>query len=296
MIKITETKLSFYKKRIKSFVGQLLESRLGLIGVFILVFFIFISVFANYLSSYPILATKGNPRDRLLPPNRKYLLGTDEMGRDLATQIMYGGRISLAVGFLAAIISGVIGTAVGLAAGYFGGRVENLLMRITDIILVIPGLPLMIVLAAILGTSIWNIIIVISIIGWTGTARVVRAQVLSLKERPFIESVKAIGASDFRILLYHLLPNVLPLIVAQMILRIGNAILTEASLSFLGLGDPTIISWGMILHWAFSVGALSANYWWYIIPPGICITLVALGFTFVGYALDQIVNPRMRMR
>jgi peptide/nickel transport system permease protein len=124
----------------------------------------------------------------------------------------------------------------------------------------------------------------------------VRAQVLSLKERPFIESSKAIGASDFRIIWKHLLPNVFPLVLAQMILGIGSAILSEASLSFLGLGDPLNISWGMILHWAFSSGSLSSNYWWFILPPGICITLVALGFTFTGYALDEIVNPRMRGR
>jgi peptide/nickel transport system permease protein len=209
---------------------------------------------------------------------------------------MYGGRISLLIGLLAAIISGGIGTAIGLTAGYFGGWKEELLMRITDMVLVIPYLPLMIVLAAILGTSFWNIIFVIAITGWTGTSRLIRAQVLSLKERAFIESSKAIGSSDLRIIGVHLFPNIFPLIVAQMILGIGSAILSEAALSFLGLGDPTRTSWGMTLHWAFGVGALSSNYWWYIIPPGICITLISLGFTFVGYALDQIVNPRIRRR
>jgi len=290
------TKYSLYKKRIRDFISQYKESKLGLLGVAILIFFVFISVFANYLSDYPIGTTEGNLRDRFHPPSRKYILGTDDVGRDLATQIMYGGRISLLIGFFSALISGGIGTLVGLAAGHFGGWKENVLMRATDIIMVIPGLPFMIVLAAILGSSFWNIILVIAIRGWTGTARVVRSQILSLKERPFIESVKAIGAGDYRVIFLHLLPNVFPLIVAQMVLRIGSAIISEASLSFLGLGDPIHISWGMILHWAFSCGALSANYWWYLIPPGICITLVALGFTFVGYALDQIVNPRIRRR
>jgi peptide/nickel transport system permease protein len=209
---------------------------------------------------------------------------------------MYGGRISLLIGFLAAFTSGGFGTIIGLTAGYFGGWKEDVLMRITDIVLVIPRLPLMLVLSALLGTSFWNIIFVISITTWTGTARIVRAQVLTLKERAFIESSKAIGASDLRIIGVHLLPNVFPLILAQMVLGIGGAILQESALSFLGLGDPLSISWGMILHWAFSAGALSSNYWWFIIPPGICITLVALGFTFVGYALDQIVNPRIRSR
>lgn len=287
---------SIYRRRLSTFVGQFRESKLGIVGLLILMIFLFTSTFANHLSDYSTKATQGNLRDRFSPPSQKYLLGTDDVGRDILTLLMYGGRISLLIGFLAAFLSGGIGTIVGLTAGYFGGWKEDVLMRITDIVLVIPGLPLMLVLAAILGTSFWNIIFVISIIGWTGTARIVRAQVLSLKERAFIESSKAIGASDLRIIGVHLLPNVFPIILAQMVLGIGSAILSEASLSFLGLGDPLSISWGMILHWAFSSGALSSNYWWFIIPPGICITLVALGFTFVGYALDQIVNPRIRRR
>ena len=293
---MSRNRLVLYKKRLRFFFNQFKESKLGIIGAIILLFFIFISIFANYLSPYTIKATESNLKDRLQPPNHKYWLGTDDVGRDILTQIMYGGRISLLIGVTAAVISGGIGTLVGLIAGYFGGWKEDILMRVTDIILVIPGLPLMIVLAAILGTSFWNIILVISITGWTGTARVVRAQVLSLKERPFIESVKAIGAGDLRIIGLHLLPNVFPLISAQIVLRIGSAILSEASLSFLGLGDPLHVSWGIILHWAFAAGALSGNYWWFIIPPGVCITLVALGFTFVGYAIDQILNPRIRRR
>lgn len=290
------TKTALYKRRIRGFILQYKESKLGIVGLFILVFFIFLATFANHISDHSIKATGGILKDRFQPPSSKYILGTDDVGRDIATLIMYGGRISLLIGFLAAIISGGIGTIVGLTAGYFGGWKEDLLMRITDIVLVIPGLPLMLVLASLLGSNFWNIIFVISIIGWTGTARVVRAQVLSLKERAFIESSRAIGASDLRIIGVHLLPNVFPLIVAQMILGVGGAILSEAALSFLGLGDPTSVSWGMILHWAFSVGSLSSNYWWFIIPPGLCITLVALGFTFVGFALDQIVNPRIRRR
>jgi len=289
-------KLNLYMKRLKGFINQYKESKLGIIGFIILSIFIFISVFANHLSDYSIKTTEGDLSARFQSPSYKHLLGTDDVGRDILTQIMYGGRISLLIGFLAAAISGGIGTLVGLFAGYYGGWKEDILMRITDIILVIPGLPLMIVLAALLGASFWSIIVVISVIGWTGTARVVRAQVLSLKERPFIESVRAIGAGDLRIIGLHLLPNVFPLIVAQMVLRIGSSILAEASLSFLGLGDVTKVSWGMILHWGFSTGALFNNYWWIIVPPGICITLVVLGFTFVGYAFDQIVNPRMRRR
>jgi peptide/nickel transport system permease protein len=293
---LSSSRLTKYRRRLSKFVGQYLESKLGIFGVILLVIFLFTSIFANYLSDFPTKATQGNLRDRFSPPNDKYLLGTDDVGRDILTLLMYGGRISLLIGFLAAFISGGIGTIIGLTAGYFGGWKENFLMRITDIVLVIPRLPLMLVFAAILGTNFWNMIFAIAITGWTGTARIVRAQVLSLKERAFIESSKAIGASDLRIIGVHLLPNVFPIIMAQMILGIGGAILQESSLSFLGLGDPLNISWGMILHWAFAAGALSSNYWWFIVPPGICITLVALGFTFAGYALDQIVNPRLRRR
>lgn len=282
--------------RVHVFIKLFAESKLGITGIIILGFFIFISIFAPYLSNRPIKVTEGNLADRFSPPNEKYLLGTDEVGRDILTLVIHGGKISLLVGFLAASISGLIGTIVGLISGYFGGWRDNLLMRIVDIIMVIPGLPFMIVLAAILGPSFWNIIFVIAIRGWTGTARVVRSQVLSLKERPFIESVRAIGAGNVRIILYHILPNVLPLILSQMVLSIGGIILSEASLSFLGLGDPTTISWGGILSSAFSAGALAGNYWWYIIPPGFSISLVALSFTLIGFALDQIVNPRIRRR
>jgi len=240
--------------------------------------------------------TQGDAKAILKPPSLKYLLGTDEVGRDMLSIIIHGGRISLLIGFLATMVAAIIGTAIGVTAGYFGGRMEEMLMRFTDILIVIPGLPFMIVLAALLGPTFWNMIIVIGIRGWTGSARVLRAQVLSLKEKPFIESAKAIGCSDTRIIVSHILPNVLPLIVAQNVLRIGGAILSTASLSFLGLGDPTHISWGMTLHYAFGVGALFSNFWWYLIPPGICITLVVLSFTFIGYAFDQIVNPRLRRR
>lgn len=284
------------RNRTNNFLKQFFENKTGVIGVIILLIFIFVSVFANYLSPFSIKSTQGDLKRRLEPPSSKYWLGTDDVGRDILTQLMYGGRISLLIGFFAAILSGVIGTSVGLVAGYYGGKIEEILMRATDIIMVIPGLPLMVVLASLLGTSFWNIILVISIRGWTGSARVVRAQTLSIKERAFIESVKAIGAGDLRIIGRHILPNLFPLIVAQTVLRIGSSILSEASLSFLGLGDPLNVSWGMILHWAFGAGALTSNYWWFILPPGICITLVALGFTFVGHAFDQIVNPRIRRR
>ena len=291
-----KVKLKGYEKSIRKFWSQYMESKLGLLGLSILIFFVFISAFAHILAPYRVGPKDGDSKSILKPPTSKYVLGTDELGRDMLSVILYGGRVSLMIGMLSTLMTALIGTMIGVSAGYFGGRTEELLMRFTDVFLVIPGLPLMIVLASILGATFWNMIFVIGILGWTGTARVLRAQILSLKEKPFIESARAIGASDARIIGRHILPNVLPLIVAQMVLRIGSSILSASSLSFLGLGDPTHLSWGMTLHYAFSVGALFSNFYWYLVPPGFCITLVVLAFTFVGYALDQIVNPRIRRR
>jgi len=293
---LQSVKLKGYKKSISNFWNQYSESRMGLLGVAILLFFVLVSVFAEVLAPYPIGAREGDRGAILKPPSGKYVLGTDELGRDLLSILIHGGRVSLTIGFLATLVTAMIGTFVGVTAGYFGGKTEEILMRFTDVLLVIPGLPLMIVLASIMGATFWNIILVIGIRGWTGTARVLRAQVLSLKEKPFVESAKAIGASDARIIGRHILPNVLPLIVAQMVLRIGSSILSASSLSFLGLGDPTHLSWGMTLHYAFGVGSLFSNFYWYLVPPGVCIALVVLAFSFVGYAFDQIVNPRIRRR
>lgn len=293
---MTSAKLEGYKKSMGKFWSQYKESKMGMLGLAILIFFVFISVFAEVLAPYPVGPKEGDRKAVLKPPSAKYFLGTDELGRDLLSILLQGGRVSLTIGLMATLVTAIIGTLIGVSAGYFGGRTEEMLMRFTDLLLVIPGLPLMIVLASILGATYWNMILVIGIRGWTGTARVLRAQVLSLKEKPFIESARAIGSSDVRIIGRHILPNVLPLIVAQMVLRIGSSILSASSLSFLGLGDPTHLSWGMTLHYAFSVGSLFSNFYWYLVPPGVCIALVVLAFTFIGYAFDQIVNPRLRER
>ena len=293
---MTSVKLEGYKKSMGKFWSQYKESKMGMLGLAILIFFVFISVFAEVLAPYPVGSKEGDRKAVLKPPSVKYFLGTDELGRDLLSILLQGGRVSLTIGLMATLVTAIIGTLIGVSAGYFGGRTEEILMRFTDLLLVIPGLPLMIVLASILGATYWNMILVIGIRGWTGTARVLRAQVLSLKEKPFIESARAIGSSDVRIIGRHILPNVLPLIVAQMVLRIGSSILSASSLSFLGLGDPTHLSWGMTLHYAFSVGSLFSNFYWYLVPPGVCIALVVLAFTFIGYAFDQIVNPRLRER
>jgi peptide/nickel transport system permease protein len=211
---------------------------------------------------------------------------------------MWGSRVSLFVGFTAATLSMIIGTLIGMIGGYYGGAPDSILMRITDLFLSVPTLPLMLIFAALFGKGLFNIIIVLSILGWTGTARMVRSEALSLKEQPLTEAAKAIGATDTHILGSHILPNVLPLILANMILSVVNAILGEAWVSFLGFGvsptDPP--SWGVILYWADVKLAVINNYWWWIIPPGLLLMLLVLGFAFMSHALDQVMNPRLRRR
>ncbi len=209
-------------------------------------------------------------------------------------QLVHGARVSLIVGFAASFFSMFIGTSVGLIAGYYGGRVGGFLMRIVDFLMVIPDLPLMLVIIAVWGRGLVNIIVVISLLGWTYTARLVRSQVLSLKERQFILRAKAIGAGSRRIILRHILPQVIPLIVAQAVLDISASILAESSLSFLGLGDPRLVSWGNMLNLAFDRGAVSRQAWWFLLPPGFAILWVTLALVLIGNSLEEIVNPRVK--
>lgn len=223
-------------------------------------------------------------------------LGTTNWGADAYSQLIYGSRISIIIGILATALSTAVGVIVGMVAGYFGGKVDEVLMRVVDFLLVIPGLPLMMVLAAFLGASIQNIIIVIAILGWTGTSRLIRSQVLAEKNKAYVESARAIGASDTYIMFRHILPNVTPILFANITLGVVGAILSEAGLSFLGLTNPEDPSWGRMLADARSGGAFSTGAWWVVLFPGAMITLLSLAFTFVGHTLDQVLNPRLRER
>jgi peptide/nickel transport system permease protein len=223
--------------------------------------------------------------------------GTDHLGRDILTRVLVGTEPSLLVGFSAMVISMGLGTLVGLASGYWGGWRDEVIMRINDMFLSVPWLILMIVLAAVIETrSMFSIIIVIGITGWSTVSRVVRSQVLTLKERQFVERAKAIGSSDWHVMKKHILPNVVPLVFANAILTVAVCILSEATLSFLRLGPQDTETWGKILSDAYSQGVAIDGPYAFIIMPGIFIVIVVLGFTFIGYAMDEVLNPKLRKR
>jgi len=235
-----------------------------------------------------------------LPPGRYpsgnfYFLGTDDKGHDIWTWLVYGSRVAFIVGILAAFVQVAIGSLYGVLSGYSGGRVDTVMMRFADIMLTIPFLPIVLILTSILGPSIWNIILVLGIFGWAGISRVIRAQTLSLKNRPFVDAARVAGATKARIMVSHILPNVLPFAFLYMTIGVAGAILTEAALSFLGLGDPKAISWGQMLYSIQTAGA-TMYAWWWLLPPGLSITLISLGFYLVGRAFDEILNPRLRKR
>jgi peptide/nickel transport system permease protein len=273
------------------------RSKMGMAGLIILVFFILVALFAPLLansSGLNVTKTINNPT--LAHPSLRFPFGTDDTGRSVLTLVIWGSRVSLIVGFAATIITMIIGSVVGIWAGYHGGWLDALLGGTIDFFLVLPWVPFAIVLAAVLGPTLLNIVIVIGLTSWPGTAALVRAQVLSVKERPFIERARALGASDWHVITTHVLPNVFPVIFANTVLTVSIAILSETTLAFLGLGDPTRVTWGTIIEFAFDAGATSIGAWWWLIAPGLAIVLVVLAFTMCGYALDEVLNPRLRQR
>jgi peptide/nickel transport system permease protein len=228
-------------------------------------------------------------------PSWSHPLGFDDGGIDMVTLLMWGAQISLVVGFAATLVSITIGATVGILAGYFGGKVDLVLMRITDYFLVIPDVPLMIVVAAIWGPSLFHIVIVIGILLWTSTARVLRAQVKSVRERVYVKRARALGAGHARIVLRHVLPQVAPLLIANTVLTVAVAIFDETALSFLGLGDPSRISLGKVIENAFQRAAISSGAWWAIVPPGVLVALIILSCSLIGGALEEALNPRLRV-
>jgi len=273
-----------------------------MIGLSILVAFILIALFGplflhKYTEPYPPKSIEWAAENEVYsPPNGDYWFGTDVFGRDVFTLTIIGTRASLAVGILAALISIVVGTTVGISSGYLGRKSDELLMRLTDFFLVIPWFPFMIVLTMLMGRNFTIVIFVIGITSWPSTARIVRAQVLMLKEKGFVERARCIGAGGGRIIWRHILPNVFPLIFANTILLVANAIFSESFLDYFGLGDPEVVSWGWMLDEAENYDAFTSEAMWWIAAPGICIVMLIMAFYLVGDALDEVLNPKLRRR
>jgi peptide/nickel transport system permease protein len=264
-------------------------------GLAILTFFIAIAIASPLLVSPEDLDPALASLPPHMPPSTQAWLGTDNFGRSVLDLLIAGARVSLVVGIVAALGAMVIGAIVGISSGYFGGtKIDTVLNGFTNWFLVIPWLALAIALATILGASLWNVILVIAITSWASTARLVRAQALSVRERSYIERSRALGGTHWHTVTRHVLPNVFPVLFANTILTVGLAILAETTLAILGLSAGT--SWGRIIEDAFTQGSATAGWWWWLIPPGVCIVLVTLAFTMIGFALDEILSPRLRRR
>ena len=267
------------------------RQRAGVAGLVVLGVFVALAVAAPLLFSSDELEVTKATGPVLAPPSSGFPLGTDESGRSVLALVVWGARVSLLVGISATVISMAIGTLAGIGSGHFGGWLGGGLERLTDWFLVIPFLPLAIALATVLGSSLLNVIVVIGVTSWPGTARLVRAQTLSVEARPYLERARVLGGGHWHQMSRHVLPNVMPLVLANTTLTVAIAILSETTLSFLGLGDPFRVSWGSMLDNAFSAGAISAGAWWYLLPPGLCVVGVVLAFTLVGRALENVLDP-----
>ncbi|MZD04915.1 ABC transporter permease subunit [Streptomyces sp. SID5785] len=270
--------------------------RSGLWGLGLLILIALIAVCAPLLVGSDAQSVTNAPGGPLEGPSGEFPLGTDQFGRSVLALLVYGARISLTVGLLAAFLCVAIGTVIGIVAGHFRGWYSTVLMRITDWFLVMPTLVLAIALATVMDRSMWTVIIAIGVTTWPTTARLVRAQTLAVESRPYIERARALGGGHGHVMTRHVLPNVMPLVLAQTTMIISSAILTEATLAFLGLSDPTVTSWGGMLQDAREAGAVSAGDWWYLAPPGIAIAVVALSFTLCGRAVESVLNPKLGVR
>jgi peptide/nickel transport system permease protein len=280
-------------RRLRTAVWRTIKDRpSAAVGAVVLGLMILIAIFAPWIAPYGIHEKIGPPFGA---PSEYRPLGLDDGGADILSLLMWGSRISLMVGFAATLVAMLIGGTVGILAGYYGGSTDTVLMRITDYFLAIPDVPLMIVVAAIWGPSLSHIILVIGLLLWTSTARIVRAQVKSVRERVYVKRARALGAGDRRIVFRHILPQVAPLLVANTVLTIAVAIFDETALAFLGLSDPSKISWGKMIKNATESAAISAGAWWAIVPPGVCVAIVILACTLIGQAMEDSLNPRLRV-
>jgi peptide/nickel transport system permease protein len=270
----------------------MLGQKVAVVGAVVLLFFVVIAVIGPWIEPYSTTTQVGPVYQ---PPNGKHLLGLDDGGIDMLSMVIAGARVSMIVGFAGAAVAMIIGGGIGLLSGYFGGKTDITLMRITDYFLVIPDVPLMIVAAAVFGRSLLNVILIIGVIYWTSTARLIRAQVKSVRERVYVKRARALGGGHGRLLWKHITPQVAPLLVANTVLTIAIAVFAETYIAFLGLEDPSTISWGKLIQNSLTGGAIFHKAWWAIIPPGLCVTIVILAATMMGQAMEDALNPRLRV-
>lgn len=281
---------------LKNFLVAVWKTPSGRVSLIVLALFLALAVFGPWLAPHdPGLRNYGENGKllRLAGPSWDHWLGTTLMGRDVASQMLYGARPALIVGGLTALGTVVIGMNVGLLAGYYGGRIDSILMRITDVFLGLPFLPFIIVVLSLSERSLTTIVTAMVLVMWRSTARVIRAQVLSLREMPFVAAARITGASDLAILYREIAPNVLPLSLVSTAFALAWAIITEASIGFLGFGDPSLISWGSILYDAYASQAMYRAPWW-VVPPGIAIMLLVSAVYFAGRAYEEVLNPRLK--
>ncbi|MGE5585178.1 MAG: ABC transporter permease [Bacillota bacterium] len=276
--------------------GFLKQDRFAMVGAIIYLLLILLAIFAPYIAPYDPhqMIREGGELACNRPPSARFLLGTTNMGRDIFSQLVYGVRPALTVGFSAAFFVVILGTLVGLVSGYFRGWVDNILMRLADVAFGVPFEPFVIVLVGFLGPSVWNIVLAMALLLWRDTARVIRSQVLTVRERSFVEAARVSGASHLRIMFVYIAPNILPLSFLYGSLAIGWAILTEAAVSFLGFGDPDVISWGYMLHDAYVSQALSRGAFYWFVPPGILIMLAVMAGFYLGRGSEEILHPRLK--
>lgn len=271
---------------------QLLRNRKALIGVTILAIVILVAVFAPLLTEYSPTQRVGRPHQ---PPSAEHWLGTTRLGYDVFTRLLHGARVSLAVGFGAGLLITVIGTVLGIIAGYKGGLVDEVISFFTNMILVIPNLPLLLVLAAFIGqASPLVIAIILGFTSWAWGVRVTRSETLSIRERDFVKSAEMLGEPGWRIMASEIFPNLISIVGINFIGSVIFAVITEATLEFLGLGDPNTVSWGIMLYNAENSSALSVGAWWDLLSPCVALAVLGLGLALINFAIDEIANPRLR--
>lgn len=277
---------------LRKFARAFAANRGAMAGLIILVAITVLALAAPLFIHSSDLDVINAPGPTLAPPSARFVLGTDQAGRSVLDLLIWGTRPSLAIGVIATVLTMLLGSVIGLLAGHYGGTTSRILMAVTDWFIALPALPLAIALAAVLGQGDTSITIAIAVTSWPGTARLIRAQALAVEARPFIERAKALGARDTQLVIRQVLPNVAPFILVSGTLTVASAILSDATLTFLGLGNPTDVSWGSMINQALNQGAVTAGAWWYILPPGVAILIVVLGFTLIGRAVENILNPR----